>query len=202
MTTAAAHAGGRLSRGVLANARLTGMEAVVLFVLLAAEGGTILAIRGLLTWHFLIGFAMLPPLAVKLGSTGWRFARYYLGDGAYREAGPPPILLRVLGPVVILTTLAVFATGIELWAFGGRFGHWWSGAHKASFFVWFFAMAAHVLGHAVRAPQLALAGLTGGSGRDRITLRSVVFASILLGIVLAIALAAYPTPFVLEADRG
>ena len=200
--TAPARAGARLARGVVNNARLTGLEGAVLFVLLAAEGVTILAIHELLTWHYLVGFVMLPPVAVKLGSTLYRFGRYYLGDPAYREAGPPAILLRVLGPVVVVTTVAVLGTGIELWAFGDRFGHWWTGAHKASFFIWFFAMAAHVLGHAVRASRLAWAGWAAGPPRDRLTLRAVVLGSVVLGIALAIALATYPSPFVLEPDRG
>lgn len=202
-TALRAHEAGRnLARGVLNNARLTGLEGVVLFVLLAAEGVTIVAIHGLLTWHYLIGFAMLPPLAVKLGTTVYRFGRYYLGDREYRSAGPPALLLRLMGPVVVVTTLAVFATGIELWAFGGRFGYLWVSAHKASFLLWFAAMTVHVLGHAVRAPRLAWAGWAEGLRRDRVTLRSVVLASLVLGVVLAVALAAYPSPFVQPPDVG
>ena len=193
---------GSLARGVVNNARLTGLEGVVVFFLLAAEGVTILAIHELLTWHYLVGFVMLPAVAVKLGSTVYRFGRYYLRDARYRAAGPPPLLLRVLGPVVVLTTIAVLGTGIELWAFGDRFGAWWVGAHKATFIAWFLAMSAHVLGHGLRASRLAWEGWSAGPRRDRMTLRSVAVGSLLLGIALAAALATYPSPFVLGPDVG
>jgi hypothetical protein len=66
----------------------------------------------LLTEHVFIGLLLVPPVLLKTGSTLWRFARYYLGDPAFRRKGPPPVLLRLLGPFVILLTLAVLATGV------------------------------------------------------------------------------------------
>jgi hypothetical protein len=62
-----------------ANARLTAGATVVLLVLLAAEGATILRIRGLLSEHVFIGMLLVPPVLVKTCSTVYRFARYYLG---------------------------------------------------------------------------------------------------------------------------
>ena len=35
-----------------------------------------------------IGMVLIPPVALKLGSTGYRFARYYLGSPVYRAKGP------------------------------------------------------------------------------------------------------------------
>ena len=55
---------------------------------------------------------LIPPVALKLGSTGYRFARYYLGSPVYRAKGPPLLPLRLLAPVLVLTTLLVFATGV------------------------------------------------------------------------------------------
>src|SRR6516162_11181634 len=83
--------------GVEANARLTGSTAAVLLVLLAAEGVTVLSVHSLLTPHVFIGMLLVPPVLLKVGSTGWRFVRYYRGSGAYRRKGPPPLLLRLLG---------------------------------------------------------------------------------------------------------
>jgi hypothetical protein len=99
---------------VAANARLTASNAVVLLVLLAAEGVTILRVRELLTPHVFIGMVLIPPVLLKMASTGWRFARYYRGTPAYRRKGPPPLLLRLLGPVVVVLTVVLLASGVGL----------------------------------------------------------------------------------------
>ena len=44
----------------------------------------------------------------------WRFARYYTGAPAYRRKGPPPVLLRLLGPVVVILTLVLLFSGVGL----------------------------------------------------------------------------------------
>jgi hypothetical protein len=41
-------------------------------------------------------------------------ARYYAGNRAYRKAGPPPMAFRVLGPLVVVTTLALLGSGVSL----------------------------------------------------------------------------------------
>jgi hypothetical protein len=99
----------RTDAGVAANARLTATNAAVLLVLLAAEGVTILRVRELLTPHVFIGMVLIPPVLLKVASTGWRFARYYRGVPAYRRKGPPPLLLRLLGPAVVILTVAASA---------------------------------------------------------------------------------------------
>jgi accessory gene regulator protein AgrB len=66
-------------RGIEQNERLTAATAVVLLVLLAVEGMTILFLRPLLSLHELVGLILIPPVAVKLGMTGYRFMRYYQG---------------------------------------------------------------------------------------------------------------------------
>jgi hypothetical protein len=63
--------------GADGNARLTGTVGVVLIALLAVEGVTILFIRPLISMHVFVGLLLVPPVALKLASTGWRFARYY-----------------------------------------------------------------------------------------------------------------------------
>jgi len=141
--------------GPEANARLTASTAVVLFVLLAAEGATILRIRVLLTPHVFIGMLLVPPVLLKMGSTIWRFARYYMGDPAYRQKGPPLALLRLIGPVVVVLTLAVFATGIALLLGPTSWRSQMLLLHKASFIVWLVVTAVHVLGHLADTAQLA-----------------------------------------------
>ncbi len=169
------------------NRRLTGATAAVLLVLLAAEGVTLLAIGPLVSAHVFIGMLLVPPVALKLGTTGYRFARYYAGHRAYRADGPPHPLLRLLGPVVVLSTVALFASGVTLVVLGPGGGAV-LGLHKASFVVWLAAMAAHVRAHLVRVPPLAsadgrrLGRLPGSSLR-----RWLVAGSLVAGLILALA---------------
>jgi hypothetical protein len=141
--------------GVAGNARLTGAVAVALLVLLAAEGVTIPFIGQLLGPHIFIGMLLLGPVALKLGSTGYRFARYYGGSRPYVEKGPPPLALRLLAPGVVLTTVALFGTGIALLVAGPP-SETLKFAHKLSFIAWFALMAVHVLGHLLELPSLTL----------------------------------------------
>ena len=66
---------GDSSGGSEGNARLTGMTGAVLILLLAAEGATILRIRGLISVHIFFGMLLIPPVLLKLASTGYRFVR-------------------------------------------------------------------------------------------------------------------------------
>src|SRR6201993_1456125 len=100
--------------GADGNEGLPGVTGRGLLVLFAAEGFTILAVRQMLTLHFFIGMLLVGPVLLKLCSTAYRFTRYYTGDAEYRRMGPPAMPLRVLGPFVILTSLAVIGTGIML----------------------------------------------------------------------------------------
>ena len=56
----------------------------LLFVLLAVLGVTILRIGQLMWLHLFLGLLLIGPLALKLASTGYRFARYYTGQPSYR----------------------------------------------------------------------------------------------------------------------
>ena len=107
---------GRAARsgGAEGNERLTVMTGAVLLILLAVECYTILRIGRLLTLHVFLGMLLLGPVALKAGSVLYRFARYYTGSEPYRRKGPPALLLRVLGPVIMLLTALVFGSGIML----------------------------------------------------------------------------------------
>jgi hypothetical protein len=145
----------RLTGGVEGNARLTGALGALLFVLLAAEGLTIAGIGPLLGPHVLIGTLLVPVVAAKVGSTGWRALRYYRGDPEYVRRGPPPALMRLLGPLVVVLTAAVLASGVGLLV-GPRSTR--AGlllAHRATFVLWFGVMTVHVLAHVVESARLA-----------------------------------------------
>jgi hypothetical protein len=141
--------------GVESNSRLTGSTAAVLFVLLAVEGLTVLRVRGLLSLHVFVGMLLIPPVLLKIGSTGWRFVRYYRGSPAYRRKGPPPILLRMLGPFVVVLTVVLFGSGVALILAPHSFRHDLLFVHKASFVLWFAATTIHVLGHLLDTVELA-----------------------------------------------
>lgn len=143
----ATRAGRRAVAGAEGNARLTAANAVVLLVLLAAEGFTLLGVRQMLTPHVFIGMVLIPPVLLKVGSTCWRFARYYGGAQAYRRKGPPPALLRLLGPVVVVLTVVLLASGVALLFIRGSSLPLLLKVHKASFVLWFGAMTIHVLAH-------------------------------------------------------
>ena len=171
------------------NERLTAASGVVLFLLLAAEGVTILSIRQLLSPHIFIGMLLIPPVALKLGSVGWRFMRYYRGAPGYRRKGPPLLPLRLLAPVSVVSTVALFGTGIAL-IVRGPGGGIVLGLHKASFVVWLVATGIHVLAYLPRVPRLAAGDwrpstrLVGGGGR-----RLIVAGAIVAGAILAVATA-------------
>jgi hypothetical protein len=139
----------------MGNARLTGTIAAVLLVLLAIEGITVLHVGSLLTLHVFLGLVLIPPIALKIASTGYRFVRYYSGAPAYRRKGPPPTFLRLLGPLVVLLTVVLFASGVALLFASSGLRSTLLTIHQASFIAWFAAMTVHVLGHIRETASLA-----------------------------------------------
>ena len=166
--------------GSAGNEQLTLAVAALLIVLLAVEGATILRIGSLLTVHAFVGMLLIPVVALKLASTGWRMLRYYQRGEEYVLRGPPHIALRMLvAPVLVLSTLLVFGTGVALLALDQRHGTL-VGLHKASFLVWAGAFGLHVLGHLLRLPQLWRQRVPG------LALRIAIAASTLVtGVTLA-----------------
>jgi hypothetical protein len=146
--------------GAAGNERLTAMTGAVLLVLFAAEGATVLRIHRLLTLHFFLGMLLLGPVALKVASTGYRFVRYYTGSGPYVRKGPPALPMRLLGPLVMATSLGVLGTGVMLAIVGPGNGQWLF-LHKVTFILWFGVMTIHVLVYAPRLPRLLLGGPAG-----------------------------------------
>ena len=84
--------------------------------------------------------------------------------------------MRMLGPVVIATSLAVLGTGVVLAIVGPGDGQWLF-LHKASFVLWFGAMTIHVLVYAPRLPRLLLSrDATGRTGAGRTVARRTAAA--------------------------
>jgi hypothetical protein len=99
---------------VVANERMTALVSAALLVLLLVELVTLLSVHAMLPVHVLVGVLLAGPLAVKIGSTGYRFLRYYTGSPAFVRRGPPRLALRVLAPLLLATTLVVVGSGIGL----------------------------------------------------------------------------------------
>jgi hypothetical protein len=180
------------------NERLTATVAAVLLLLLALEGFTILSIRQMLSMHVVVGLLLIPPVALKLGSTGYRFIRYYTGHPAYVAKGPPQIVMRLLAPLLVLSTAVLLGTGVALLALGPhRHRDVALGLHKASFAVWFFVMSAHVLVYAPRLPRVISSRtrrVAAGTG--------LIAGSLLAGVVLAAGAYSLAGPWLHRAHEG
>jgi hypothetical protein len=191
--------------GVEGNSRLTAATGVLLIGMLALEGLTIFSIRGLITWHIFVGIALIGPVALKMASTLYRFSRYYAGNGPYERKGPPHIVLRVIGPLVILTTLAVLGTGLGLLGSRPGDGGLLLFAHKASFVIWIGLMTIHVLGHlreAVVAGWHEIRPAPGDPAARRRTMRvGAVALSLALGIGAASAITPHAQSWTHTRDR-
>jgi hypothetical protein len=198
--------------GTAGNERLTVITGLLLILLTAAIGVTIVDLSGLIWWHLFLGLLLIGPVALKMASTGYRFLRYYTADEVYQRKGPPPPVLRGLAPVVLLLTAALYASGVLLLVLGPDHRGRLLLIHKASFIGWLALTAAHVIGHlpeilrflrvrrspeleeliqrATRAPADASPvqppadhALPGRNGRG-----IAIASALVLGLVLAVAL--------------
>ena len=178
--------------GVEGNTRLTSATGMVLLVLLAVEGVTILSVRQMITLHIFVGVLLLGPVLLKTASTMYRFTRYYTGAASYRRKGPPHPLLRVLGPLVILSSLALLGTGIALIIVGTNGSGALLTAHQTCFWIWVALMTVHVLGHlweaAVTSWSEIRGSLRGPEGRRRRWRYTSIVVALVIGVGAATAL--------------
>lgn len=140
--------------------------------------------------HFFDGFLLLPLVALKLGSTGWRFGMYHLGNREYGRDGPPTKRARLLAPVLVASALVLFISGVEQWAFLNQFIGWWAQLHLISACVFVACLVAHLLLHGRRANREAGRDLAraapGHPGEPgRLSRRAVVRGGLLAGLGLA-----------------
>jgi hypothetical protein len=186
--------------GPAGNALLTAWTGLVLLVGSVAELLTLFDVRGLISWHVAIGALLVPPALLKSVSTGWRVARYYIGNRAYVDAGPPPLPLRLLGPLVVISTVGVLGSGVLLVLVGPDSAHRslidvigfridWVTVHQGFFAVWATVTGLHLLGRIVPALRIAVVrrgmsvGVPGGWSR-RLLLALVAVSAVVLAVVL------------------
>jgi hypothetical protein len=182
--------------GIDGNEELTAIAGVILIILFAVLGVTIVQIRQLIWLHLFLGLLLLGPVTLKLASTGYRFARYYLHNAAYVAKGPPVLALRAMGPLLVVLTAVVFASGIVLLLEGPRNRATMLSIHKVSFIAWVVLFGLHILAHLPGLPQALRAAKVGasespleGSGGGGAAGRWLALVgTLVLGAVLAIVL--------------
>jgi hypothetical protein len=102
----------RFAGGTARNRSLTAFLGALLLAGVLGELATlVLGLQQKVPIHVLLGVALIPVVALKLGSTGWRMIRYYTKDPAYRREGPPRTFLRGIAPLVAGSTIALFGSG-------------------------------------------------------------------------------------------
>ena len=177
-----------------ANAKLTALAGLLIFLLLAIEGVTIPFIGQLFTVHTFIGWVLLPPILLKMASTSYRFVMYYIGNPRYSKAGPPKPLLRVLAPLIVISTTLLMWSGIEMVLIGPYSPdvRLWSEIHKGSFIIWFGLMTIHVLAYFTKAGSLALPELNRRPGAHSVRISGrtarivLVTGSLVVGVLLGL----------------
>jgi len=158
------------------------MTGAVLLVLFIAECLTLLSLGKLLTLHVFLGMLLIGPVGLKIGSTLWRFTRYYTRSAPYVRRGPPDPLQRVTGPFVILTTAAVLGSGVMLVVTGPGNGLWHS-LHRLFFLAWVVVIIIHLASYLPKLPRVL-------SSRSADRARHVLAASVTRWLLLAGSLAA------------
>ena len=209
----------RLAGGVAGNRRLTAATGVVLHTLLWIQIASAV-LFALMAWnivlppgplhalvrpvHFFVGFMLMPLVAIKLGSTGYRFLRYYTRNERYKIAGPPTRLERALAPVLVASILVVFVSGVEMWGFFNQFGIAWIPVHVIAAITFLVALTMHIVFHVREAHDEAAAEVAGIVPDDtgvaegdwnagRVTRRVVIGAGLLGGVALAVSTSQFPS---------
>jgi hypothetical protein len=164
------------------NERLTAAVGLVLIVLTLVELATIvLGLHQFLSLHVFVGLMLIPPIVLKLGSTGWRFTRYYTHSAAYVVKGAPQIAMRLLAPLLVASTLILFGSGVAMGFTHGSALQLARRLHGPSSVAWMILVGVHVLVYLRR----ALLGT-----RDDVVARTAVRGAWVRTILLATTIAA------------
>ena len=170
------------------NERLTATVGLTLIVLSVVEIATLLL--GLGTYlhaHVFVGLALLPPIALKLGSTGWRFARYYSSNEAYRLKAAPQIVMRLLAPLLVLFTALLFGSGVAMAFVHGSRLDLARRIHGPAAAGWMITLGVHVVVYARRAVRLFRRDVRRPTLVGARVRTSLVAAMAAAGLVVALA---------------
>jgi hypothetical protein len=187
--------GRTLSRGTRllnpdGNERLTASVGVVLIVLTVIELATLLlGLQRFLSLHVFVGLVLLPPVVLKLGSTGWRFTRYYTKAAAYRAKGAPQLAMRLLAPLLIAATSVLFSSGVAMGFLHGHSLQLARQLHGPASVAWMLLVGVHVLVYLKRAlvstkedvDPTARSAVRGARARNL-----VLAAAVITGLVIGV----------------
>lgn len=192
---------------VVGNERITALAGAVLLVLLLVEIVSTAILHTLLSIHVFVGVLLAGPLVVKLGSTGWRFLRYYTGSPAFVHRGPPHLMLRIMAPLLIAATLGVIGSGIGLVVIGPRYAaDLLLPLHGFFVFVWLPLIAIHVFAHILRVPRLVADDWSSPSGKSLAAGRGyrigMNLGAVLAGTVAAILLFPGAAPWIVWSQTN
>jgi hypothetical protein len=180
--------------GVVGNERITALAGAILLVLIVVELATTASLRTLLSAHVFVGVLLAGPLEVKLGSTGYRFVRYYAGASAYVRRGPPRLMLRLLAPILVGTTLVLIGSGIGLVVVGPAQGGVLLRLHVLSTLIWIPLLAIHAVAYFPRVPRLVVddwrtpSAISGAGRRGRWIRLGLNLGALLGGAIAAVLL--------------
>jgi hypothetical protein len=161
------------------NARLTATAGLILLVLSAAELLTLLlGLQHFLSWHVFIGLMLLPPIALKIGTTGWRFMRYYTRNEEYVLRGPPMLLMRLLAPFLVAFTVLLFGSGVVMGFTHGTVLQLARRIHGPAAFLWTVTLGLHVLVYLPRAVRHVA---------PRLSPVAITLTSVAAGLLVAVA---------------
>ena len=174
------------------NERLTAIVGLLVIVPVLVEIATILlGVHTFMSVHVFVGLALIPAVTLKLASTGWRFARYYMRNRAYVEEGPPQLAMRLLAPLFVAATVVLFGSGVAMGLLHGSALQDARRLHGPASVVWLALLGLHVLVYFVRAVRSA-GGDVVPAGRVPVrgtTARGWALAvAVVCGLVLGLAL--------------
>jgi uncharacterized membrane protein YtjA (UPF0391 family) len=167
-------------------------------ILLIAELVTVvLGAASVLSLHVAIGLILVPPVLVKLATTTWRMVNYYIGAATYTHRGPPPTLARILGPILSLAIVLVLISGIALILGPSSIHHSALQVHKVTFYLALLLIVVHLAMHLTKAVRLLARDWVNRRGPALLTRArwTAIVGSIVLGALLALALAGHAEPY-------
>jgi hypothetical protein len=134
------------------NERLTAAVGLLLLAPVAVEVATILlGVHTFMSMHVFVGLALIPVVVLKLGSTGWRFVRYYTRSSAYVAQGPPQTAMRLLAPLLVAATVVLFGSGVAMGLLHGHALEIARRLHGPASVIWLALFGLHVLVYLGRA---------------------------------------------------
>lgn len=179
------------TRNLDGNQRLTAAVGLLLVVPIGAELATIvLGVHTFMSLHVFVGLALIPPVLLKLGSTGWRFARYYTRSDVYVAAGPPQLAMRLLAPLLVAATVVLLGSGVAMGVLRGHDLQLARRLHGPASVVFLVLLGVHVLvylGRALREGSRDLRPTTRSSAAGATWRGYAIAAACALGLVAGAA---------------